>query len=47
MTTNEFYSEIINFSQKYETRDLETYLSALYALVLQHKDETVNARDFS
>ncbi len=43
MTTNEFYIEIINFSQKYETRDLETYLSALYVLVLQHKDETVNA----
>ena len=43
MTKKDFYTQICNFPEKYENRDLEDYLLALYSLVEVHKTETINA----
>ena len=43
MTKKDFYNQIRNFPEKYENRDLEAYLLALYSLVENHQTETIDA----
>ena len=43
MTYNEFYRHICELPTRFENRDLETYLSALYTLVDENQNVTPNA----
>ncbi|HYE54385.1 MAG TPA: hypothetical protein VD996_06060 [Chitinophagaceae bacterium] len=42
MTQHEFYQHICSLPEKWQNRDLETYLCALLRLVEEHKDYEIN-----
>jgi hypothetical protein len=46
MTTTNLYEQICSFPDKYENRDLEEYLAALYALVDQYKEQEMSPELF-